>query len=46
MFKLQTQQKLRLVVYVPEAYTGYVNHHSEINFTVAIHYPVKHLLPK
>lgn len=34
MFKLQTQQKLRLVVYVPEAYTGYVNHHSEINFTV------------
>jgi RND family efflux transporter MFP subunit len=34
LFTLQTQQKLRLVVYVPEAYTGYVAHHSEISFTV------------
>ncbi|MFT4152486.1 efflux RND transporter periplasmic adaptor subunit [Parafilimonas sp.] len=34
MFTLQTRQKLRLVVYVPEAYTGYVEHHSEISFTV------------
>lgn len=34
LFTLQTQQKLRLVVYVPEAYTSYAEHHSEISFSV------------
>ena len=34
MFTLQTQQKLRLVVYVPETYTSYVEHHSQISFNV------------
>lgn len=34
MFTLQTQQKLRLVVSVPEAYTSYLNNKSEISFTV------------
>jgi len=34
MFTLQTQNRLRLVVSVPEAYTGYLNNNSTINFTV------------
>ncbi len=35
MFTLQTQQKLRLIVSVPEAYTAYLNNKSEVSFTVA-----------
>ena len=34
MFTLQTQQKLRLVVAVPEAYTAFLNDKSEVNFSV------------
>ena len=34
LFTLQTQKELRLVVYVPEAYTGYLDHKDEISFTV------------
>jgi len=34
MFTLQTQQKLRLAVSVPEAYTSYLNNKSEVGFTV------------
>ncbi len=34
MFTLQTQQKLRLIVSVPEAYTSYLTDKSEVSFTV------------
>lgn len=34
LFTLQQQDKLRLVVSVPEAYTGYMNNKSVVNFTV------------
>lgn len=34
LFTLQEQQRLRLVVSVPEAYTAYLNEQSEISFTV------------
>lgn len=34
MFTVQTQQKLRLVVSVPEAYTSFLSNKSEVNFTV------------
>jgi membrane fusion protein, multidrug efflux system len=34
MFTLQTQQKLRLAVSVPEAYTSYLTDNSEVSFTV------------
>lgn len=34
MFTLQTQDRLRLVVSVPEAYTGYLTNGSTISFTV------------
>ena len=34
MFTLQTQQKLRLVVSVPEAYTSYLTDKSVVSFTV------------
>lgn len=35
MFTLQTQQKLRLIVSVPEAYTSYLTNKNEVSFTVA-----------
>jgi RND family efflux transporter MFP subunit len=34
MFTLQSQQKLRLAVSVPEAYTGYLKDNSDVSFTV------------
>jgi RND family efflux transporter MFP subunit len=34
MFTLQEQKKLRLVLAVPEAYTGYLKNKSEVTFTV------------
>ncbi|TWI84026.1 RND family efflux transporter MFP subunit [Chitinophaga japonensis] len=34
IFTLQEQRKLRLVVSVPEAYTGYLDNNSEVAFTV------------
>lgn len=34
IFTLQEQKKLRLVVSVPEAYTGYLSNQSEVEFTV------------
>ena len=34
LFNLQEQKKLRLVLSVPEAYTGYLNHKDEVSFTV------------
>lgn len=34
LFTLQEQQKLRLVLAVPEAYTSYLKHKSEITFNV------------
>ncbi|MFT3947392.1 MAG: efflux RND transporter periplasmic adaptor subunit [Agriterribacter sp.] len=34
VFTLQEQRQLRLVVAVPEAYTGYLNNGSEVDFTV------------
>ncbi len=34
MFTLQTQQKLRLVVSVPEAYTSYLSNKNDVSFTV------------
>ena len=34
LFNLQEQKKLRLVLSVPEAYTGYLNHKNEVSFTV------------
>ncbi len=34
MFTIQTQQKLRLIVSVPEAYTSYLTDKSEVSFSV------------
>jgi membrane fusion protein (multidrug efflux system) len=34
LFTLQEQKKLRLVIFVPEAYTGYLNHQDKVNFNV------------
>jgi membrane fusion protein, multidrug efflux system len=34
LFTLQEQKKLRLVIFVPEAYTGYVSEQDKVNFTV------------
>ena len=34
LFNLQEQKKLRLVLSVPEAYTGYLSHKNEVSFTV------------
>ncbi|WP_207510663.1 efflux RND transporter periplasmic adaptor subunit [Longitalea luteola] len=34
LFTLQEQKKLRLVIYVPEAYTGYLNQQDIVNFNV------------
>src|SRR3954454_19922920 len=34
LFTLQEQKKLRLVISVPEAYTGYLNIKNEVSFTV------------
>ena len=34
LFTLQEQKRLRLVISVPEAYTGYLNHKNEVSFTV------------
>lgn len=34
LFNLQEQKKLRLVLSVPEAYTGYLNEKNEVSFTV------------
>ena len=34
LFTLQEQKKLRLVIYVPEAYTGYLGHQDKVNFNV------------
>src|SRR5207247_11022589 len=34
LFTLQEQRHLRLVVSVPEAYTGYLNEKNEVKFTV------------
>src|SRR3954469_18715923 len=34
LFTLQEQKKLRLVISVPEAYTGYLNYKNEVSFTV------------
>src|SRR3954451_15833587 len=34
LFTLQEQKKLRLVISVPEAYTGYLNNKNEVSFTV------------
>lgn len=34
LFTLQEQKRLRLVVSVPEAYTGYLSHKNEVTFTV------------
>jgi membrane fusion protein, multidrug efflux system len=35
LFTLQEQKKLRLVVSVPESYTGYLNRNNEVSFTVS-----------
>jgi membrane fusion protein (multidrug efflux system) len=34
LFTLQEQKRLRLVISVPEAYTGYLNNKNEVSFTV------------
>jgi len=34
LFTLQEQKKLRLVIYVPEAYTGYLNQQDKVKFNV------------
>ncbi|MBO9203742.1 MULTISPECIES: efflux RND transporter periplasmic adaptor subunit [Niastella] len=34
LFTLQEQKKLRLVIYVPEAFTGYLDQQDKVNFTV------------
>lgn len=34
LFTLQEQKKLRLVIYVPEAFTGYLNQQDKVNFNV------------
>jgi membrane fusion protein (multidrug efflux system) len=34
LFTLQEQKRLRLVISVPESYTGYLNHKNEVSFTV------------
>lgn len=34
LFTLQEQKRLRLVISVPEAYTGYLSHKNEVTFTV------------
>ncbi|THU36018.1 efflux RND transporter periplasmic adaptor subunit [Niastella caeni] len=34
LFTLQEQKKLRLVIYVPEAYTGYLDQQDKVNFNV------------
>jgi len=34
LFILQEQKRLRLVISVPESYTGYLNHKNEVSFTV------------
>lgn len=34
MFTLQEQKKLRLILSVPEAYTGFINNKNEVSFTV------------
>lgn len=34
LFTLQEQKKLRLVIYVPEAYSGYLGQKDKVNFTV------------
>ena len=34
LFTLQEQKRLRLIISVPEAYTGYLNNKDKINFTV------------
>jgi RND family efflux transporter MFP subunit len=34
LFTLQEQKKLRLVIFVPEAYTGYVSAQDKVGFTV------------
>lgn len=34
LFTLQEQKKLRLVIYVPEAYSGYLDQKDKVNFTV------------
>jgi membrane fusion protein (multidrug efflux system) len=34
LFTLQEQKKLRLVIYVPEAYTGYLDQQDKVTFTV------------
>jgi RND family efflux transporter MFP subunit len=34
LFTLQEQKKLRLVIYVPEAYSGYLDKQDKVNFTV------------
>jgi len=34
LFTLQEQKRLRLVVSVPELYTGYLDHKNEVSFTV------------
>jgi membrane fusion protein (multidrug efflux system) len=34
LFTLQEQKKLRLVIYVPEAYSGYLDQQDKVNFTV------------
>jgi membrane fusion protein (multidrug efflux system) len=34
LFTLQEQKRLRLVISVPESYTGYLSHKNEVSFTV------------
>jgi membrane fusion protein (multidrug efflux system) len=34
LFTLQEQKRLRLVISVPESYTGYLNYKNEVSFTV------------
>ncbi|WP_205510530.1 efflux RND transporter periplasmic adaptor subunit [Longitalea arenae] len=34
LFTLQEQKKLRLVIYVPEAYTGFLNQQDKVHFAV------------
>jgi RND family efflux transporter MFP subunit len=34
LFTLQEQKKLRLVIFVPEAYTGYIGEQDKVGFTV------------
>jgi membrane fusion protein (multidrug efflux system) len=34
LFTLQEQKKLRLVIYVPEAYSGYLDQQDKVNFNV------------